>query len=571
MPTANELLSAEECDDILVVDLDRRTIVIPKSVTVLGVESDDETRILHFQIPRYYCDIDLSEFSIRVNYKNANDEGDLYIVVNPTVEDDMIKFDWVVGRHAFARKGNVKFSVTLKDVFEGVVRREFNTTFATITVLEGMEPDEALTDAVYDYIDQWGESLVDSGDSIKQEIVDKGEEVKAGIGDAVLNYVEEHSAELRGPKGDPFTYEDFTEEQLAALIGPSGPQGESITSIERTSGTGAAGTTDIYTITTSANKTYTFSVYNGADGGGAGDMLKSTYDPQSKNTDIFAYVDEKTANSDHEHNISSMTFLGENITDGAENDTTEFWKDKDGRAWFNKEGMLVDQPSMYGFVLNFTYASDIFQIFRSQSAGPTYWRSGNDYGWSGTWAEVYDTNTSVTYMTSLGDNPTGGVDNDTVETWSNLGYGVAWFSELNQLNDQPAQYGFVLNYVHESDIFQIFHDQTDGETYVRSGDNVNNWFQNWRRVIIPNGDDYINVGGVNTWGSVTASGGETSMTMFINGIGDGSGNIWIDQAGDAWFKEVHVGSGDDYKMLATEDYVDAAIAAAIGEVIGGSY
>lgn len=29
----------------------------------------------------------------------------------------------------------------------------------------------------------------------------------------------------KGDKGDPFTYEDFTEEQLAALVGPTGPQG----------------------------------------------------------------------------------------------------------------------------------------------------------------------------------------------------------------------------------------------------------------------------------------------------------------------------------------------------------
>lgn len=29
----------------------------------------------------------------------------------------------------------------------------------------------------------------------------------------------------RGPKGDPFTYEDFTPEQLAALVGPVGPVG----------------------------------------------------------------------------------------------------------------------------------------------------------------------------------------------------------------------------------------------------------------------------------------------------------------------------------------------------------
>nr|DAU58769.1 MAG TPA: nucleoid-associated protein [Caudoviricetes sp.] len=31
----------------------------------------------------------------------------------------------------------------------------------------------------------------------------------------------------KGDKGDPFTYEDFTEEQLAALVGPTGPKGES--------------------------------------------------------------------------------------------------------------------------------------------------------------------------------------------------------------------------------------------------------------------------------------------------------------------------------------------------------
>lgn len=30
----------------------------------------------------------------------------------------------------------------------------------------------------------------------------------------------------KGDKGDPFTYEDFTPEQLAALVGPPGPQGE---------------------------------------------------------------------------------------------------------------------------------------------------------------------------------------------------------------------------------------------------------------------------------------------------------------------------------------------------------
>ena len=57
--------------------------------------------------------------------------------------------------------------------------------------------------------------------------------------------------------------------------------GDSITSIERTSGTGAAGTTDTYTVTTSSGHTYPITVTNGkngADGTGSGDMLKEDYD-----------------------------------------------------------------------------------------------------------------------------------------------------------------------------------------------------------------------------------------------------------------------------------------------------
>ena len=71
--------------------------------------------------------------------------------------------------------------------------------------------------------------------------------------------------------------------------------GDSITSIVRTSGTGAAGTIDTYTITTSSGGTYTFTVTNGADGKGSGDMLKSVYDPKNKAQDIFDYIDKATS------------------------------------------------------------------------------------------------------------------------------------------------------------------------------------------------------------------------------------------------------------------------------------
>lgn len=65
-----------------------------------------------------------------------------------------------------------------------------------------------------------------------------------------------------------------------SVIGPKGIQGEvgptgaSVDRIERTSGTGAPGTTDTYTVYLTDGKTGgTFQVYNGSNGAGAGDFM----------------------------------------------------------------------------------------------------------------------------------------------------------------------------------------------------------------------------------------------------------------------------------------------------------
>lgn len=75
--------------------------------------------------------------------------------------------------------------------------------------------------------------------------------------------------------------------------GDPGPTGVGIISIVKTSGTGAPGSTDTYTITLSDGSTATFSVYNGADGQGAGDMTKAVYDPQNKAQNIYDYADSQ--------------------------------------------------------------------------------------------------------------------------------------------------------------------------------------------------------------------------------------------------------------------------------------
>ena len=148
MATADELLSILDNDKILVIDKDLRTITIPASVKSLGVQSDDDVLRLRFKMPRMYDDIDLSTFSIRINYMNAAGVGDVYIVDDATFDESTITFTWLIGRTAAAAQGSVRFIVCmklLKKSSEKVeVVKEYNTTVASLPILEGLETSEAV-------------------------------------------------------------------------------------------------------------------------------------------------------------------------------------------------------------------------------------------------------------------------------------------------------------------------------------------------------------------------------------------------------------------------------------------
>lgn len=145
MATADELLSTLDTDKTLIIDKDLRIITIPSSVKNLGVESDDDVLRLKFSMPRMYGDVDLSDFSIYINYMNAKNTGDVYVVDDKTIADDTITFSWLVGRVALAYKGNVRFIVCMKkhDGDSNVIQ-EYNTTIASLPVLEGLETGETV-------------------------------------------------------------------------------------------------------------------------------------------------------------------------------------------------------------------------------------------------------------------------------------------------------------------------------------------------------------------------------------------------------------------------------------------
>jgi hypothetical protein len=113
---------------------------------------------------------------------------------------------------------------------------------------------------------------------------------------------------------------DTGETGLTGETGATGATGNGIASITRTSGNGAPGTTDTYTITFTDATTATFTVYNGADGEGSGDMLKATYDPTNINASAFNVDNHVSGTTNKVYTATEQTKLS-GIEAGANNYT----------------------------------------------------------------------------------------------------------------------------------------------------------------------------------------------------------------------------------------------------------
>lgn len=130
-----------------------------------------------------------------------------------------------------------------------------------------------------------------------QEAAQNAQEAVASVGTSVQDAQDAASraeaAVTNPPKiqdGTWWVYNQSAGAYQDSGVAATGPMG-GITKIERTSGTGTAGSLDTYTVTCSDGSTFTFTVQNGNNGDGAGDMLSSVYDPNGKARDVFAYCD----------------------------------------------------------------------------------------------------------------------------------------------------------------------------------------------------------------------------------------------------------------------------------------
>ena len=244
MATADEILDqmesnpelyAADPEEICIIDNDLRTITVPSGIQTVGVESDEDVRRLYFQMPKQYHEVDLSEFDIRINFMNANNQGDVYAVTDKQVTGDNITFSWLVGRNALAYRGNIRFVVCLKKVdAEGAVQQEFNTTVAQLAVLEGLETTEAVVAENPDIIEQilarlddleenGGGSGTPGKDGREVELQNNGTAIQwRYVGDSSWTDMVQLS-EITGPQGPKG---NTGETGPQGEMGPQGPAGE---------------------------------------------------------------------------------------------------------------------------------------------------------------------------------------------------------------------------------------------------------------------------------------------------------------------------------------------------------
>lgn len=176
-----------DTEEFCTINPETRIITVPTSKRILGTESDQETNRLYFKCPKIVGDnVDLSLFSLRINYQNAGNKKDQYLVEDVKEEGDNITFSWLLKRNVTAYKGNVKFILcAVKTTEDGIIKNEWNTTLNTeCESLEGMEVDKvAVEEETKDIVEQLIAMMNHSAENAVRAVEEAKAEVDKEVGD----------------------------------------------------------------------------------------------------------------------------------------------------------------------------------------------------------------------------------------------------------------------------------------------------------------------------------------------------------------------------------------------------
>lgn len=179
-----------DTEEFCTIDPKTRIITVPPGKRIIGAESDQETNRLYFKCPKMVGDnVDLSLFSLRINYQNAGNKKDQYLVEDVKEEGDNITFSWLLKRNVTAYKGNVKFILcAVKTTEDGAIKNEWNTTLNDeCECLEGMEVDQtAVEEETKDIVEQLIAMMNHSAENAVRAVEEAKAKVDKEVGDFAL-------------------------------------------------------------------------------------------------------------------------------------------------------------------------------------------------------------------------------------------------------------------------------------------------------------------------------------------------------------------------------------------------
>jgi hypothetical protein len=204
MADLEEVLSEMDYTDYIhdsiqfIIDKNLRTIPVPSNGSVLGVTGDNNVNRVNFKMERYYDGNDLSEFTIRISYKNANGDSNFYDVTDNVIEGDYILFTWLVSSDVVANAGTVHFAVRLfvmDNTDPTKIVKSFNTSIVTANVIQGMYVSDGMSqEDQHDIITQLLSmiEIPEAGGGVGQNVKGKTWSVNGGTyygnsGDEIFN------------------------------------------------------------------------------------------------------------------------------------------------------------------------------------------------------------------------------------------------------------------------------------------------------------------------------------------------------------------------------------------------
>lgn len=170
-----------------------RVVVVPARYTVFGVEEDTNVERVLFKFPKIVGDkVDLTTLNLRVNYMNALEETDRYLVDDVKETDDgYITFSWQIKSGLTPEMGQISFIVqAIKTESDGTIQKKWSTTVNKVgQVLEGLEVSETdeEKEKARDLLTQLLSEMEIKKDDLNKEIEAKGQETLESIPDDYYN------------------------------------------------------------------------------------------------------------------------------------------------------------------------------------------------------------------------------------------------------------------------------------------------------------------------------------------------------------------------------------------------